>query len=178
MAKNSRAQRIRRLSGIGIVLAQITSLVVGAGSVMAGGLPLREGGLAPDRGLVALRQTLDFRLAHLAGGSDAAWAAMVDDTLLLARRLGFPSDALVTAQRHPGIYVILLQGELMISGADPDRVLGRLLYTLAHDENVAPPSSRGALALSILDQPMSTTLTALTSSSSASSPSTSSSSSP
>ena len=87
---------------------------------------------------------------------------MVDETLLVARRLGCPAETTVSAHHVGSAYSVILNGDDIISGADPDKVLGRLLYMLAHEagastQEIAPTSS----SLGVIDQPLSVTLATL-----------------
>ncbi len=152
MAKNSRSYL--KWAPIGAVALAILS----PGAGMAEGLPLRSHGAVSDRALNVLGENLTFTLARLASSSPA-WTAAVNEAVLIAARLGFPAEGPITAQRTPEAYVVLLPAEGFIAGADPDRVLGRLIYTMAR---AADPASRSASALTILDQPLSLTLAALT----------------
>lgn len=83
---------------------------------------------------------------------------MVEETVLLARRLG-TRDVGVAAERTGDLYAVVVDHDSIIAGADADLVLGRLLYVLAHTSpRDAAPS---AAALAVLDQPLSATLAAL-----------------
>lgn len=111
----------------------------------------------PDRALTGLAEGLAFKLPRIAQSS-AVWAAMVEETVLVARRLGTP-DVSVAAERAGDLYAVVVDQDTIIGGADADLVLGRLLYVLAHTSpRGAAPS---AAALAILDQPLSATLAAL-----------------
>jgi hypothetical protein len=128
---------------------------------LSAGLPLRAGAHGPDHALAVLVEGLDFKLARLLEsappqGNEAAWVALVDDILLLADNLGFPSRQPVTAHHREDVYMIVLEGVGFIYGYDLDRILGRLLYTLDR-ENAAP----AAEVMVVLDQNISTTLTSL-----------------
>jgi hypothetical protein len=133
-----------------------------SGAVAAAGLPLRPG-LAPEsrhaQALTGLADGLVFKLAYLDVGA-SNWAAAVEDVLLIARELGFPAQSAVTAQRLNGSFVVLIDGEGYVAGNEPDRVLGRLLYMLAHP-TLGEAAQLPAAALAILDQPLSATLVAL-----------------
>lgn len=167
MAKNSR----KHIGGAGAALA-LTLVLSGAisGAAAAAGLPLRTAGPTPDRALAGLAEGLEFKLSRLgltpSQGSQIelqrTWSAMVDETLLVARRLGCPSETTVSAHYVGSAYSVILNGDDIISGADPDKVLGRLLYMVAHVagvsmQEIAPTSS----SLGVLDQPLSATLATL-----------------
>ena len=165
MAKNSR----KHIGGAGATLA-LTLVLSGAISAAAAGLPLRAAGPTPDRALAGLAEGLEFKLSRLdrTPGQDSqierqrTWSAMVDETLLVARRLGCPSETTVSAHYVGSAYSVILNGDDIISGADPDKVLGRLLYMLAHEagastQEIAPTSS----SLGVIDQPLSVTLATL-----------------
>ncbi len=137
-------------------------MLLATAPAVAGGLPMRPTE-AKDPALAMLAEGLDFKLARLDGGPIGAWAAAVEEVLLVARRLGFPAESGVTAERVDDSFVVLWDDEGYIAGADPDAVLGRLLYQLAH-AGQTPAWQRPAAALAILDQPLSATLAALPSS--------------
>lgn len=155
MAKNSR-ERIRAAGAV-LILALPTFGAL-AGSATAAGLPLR-GGIIPaqERALAGLAEGLDFKLGRVERAGPTAWAAMVDETLLIARRLGWSGEAVVTPYRFADTYAVVLQGDAFVAGTDADRVLGRLLFVLAHDVHAASTSA----ALAVLDQPLSATLKVL-----------------
>ena len=157
----------KRIGAAGAALALAWAL---SGAAVAAGLPLRAAGPAPDRALAGLAEGLDFklsRLGHTPGqvsrtDLQRTWSAMVDETLLVARRLGCPVETNVAAHHVGNSYSVILDGDSIIAGADPDRVLGRLLYMLAHAVDVttleiAPTSA----SLAVLDQPLSATLATL-----------------
>lgn len=165
MAKNSR----KRIGEAGATLALILVLS-GVGAAAAAGLPLRAVGPPPDRALAGLAEGLDFKLNQLgrAPGQDTqpefqqAWSAMVEETLLVARRLGCPAGATVAAHHVGSAYSVILDGDSIISGADPDKVLGRLLFMLAHAVGVSmQESAPTSTSLAVLDQPLSVTLATL-----------------
>ena len=157
MAKNARS---KDWITVGIVV-----WVSVGGAVNAGGLPMRPG-IATEsphaRALTALSAGLTFKLARMDGRA-GGWRAAVEDVLLIARELGFPAETTVTPQLLGEAFVVMIDGEGYIAGLDPDRVLGRLLYTLAHPAS-AEVLRRSAAGLAILDQPLSATLATLTSS--------------
>jgi hypothetical protein len=107
--------------------------------------------------LVSLAEGLQFKLPRIAQ-SPAAWAAMVEETVLVAQRLGIP-EAAVSAEYTGDRYTVIVDDDTIIAGADADQVLGRLLFVLAHPRT--PASSPSAAALAVLDQPLSATLAAL-----------------
>jgi hypothetical protein len=150
MAKNSR----EFIAAAGAALLLVTAL---DGVALAAGLPLRAGPSAPDRVLSGLAEGLAFKLPRIAQ-SPAAWAAMVEETVLVARRLGTPEVG-VTAEHAGDLYAVVIDNDSVIAGADADVVLGRLLYVLAHTP--PPDAAPSAAALAILDQPLSATLAAL-----------------
>jgi hypothetical protein len=159
MAKKSRA----RVGTAGAVLA-VSIAGASLDHAAAAGLPLRASAPAHDRALAGLSENLDFKLRRFDKNVQpeglAAWSAMVDETLLIAQRLGCAPATPATAQRIGQTYAVVLEGDSVVAGSDPDQVLGRLLFMLAH---AAPPEgeTRTAAALSILDQPLSATLAAL-----------------
>ncbi len=164
MAKTSerRAYMHATLFAAGVLAVQFVSGPV----AKASGLPLRAPCLVIDPAMAGLSEGLYFKLQRLKGNPQAqntTWQATVEDALLIAQRLGFPADGPVTAQRINNTYVILLQGEGHITGADPDQVLGRMLYTLAHPGRTRNAADITAAALSIVDQPLSVTVAALAS---------------
>jgi hypothetical protein len=165
MAKKSR----KRIGAAGAVLAlalPVCSAI--SGGAAAGGLPLRADAStrarASDRALAGLAENLDFKLSRFDQKAPPvgleAWSAMVDETVLIAGRLGVPAGTPVTAQRLGDVYAVVLEGDSVIAGPNPDLVLGRLLFTLTH---AAPDSGKApaAAALAVLDQPLSATLAAL-----------------
>jgi hypothetical protein len=152
MAKNSRG--FIAAAGAALLLASALD-----GAALAAGLPLRAGPAAPDRVLSGLAEGLTFKLPRLAQSS-SGWAAMVEETVLVARRLG-TSDVGVAAQRTGELYAVVVDNDTIIVGADADVVLGRLLYVLAHTPS--PDVAPSAAALAVLDQPLSATLAALSS---------------
>jgi hypothetical protein len=160
MAKKSRSRAYTtralshtwtRWTGAAVVTAGLSS------TAMAAGLPLRPVAPAADAAVSVLAEGLSFKLARLEGSQGRTWAMMVEDALLLAGRLGFAAEMPIEAQQVGNTYVVLLRGEGFLAGADADRVLGRLVFELAHvhAETASPVS------LSILDQPLSVTLRAL-----------------
>jgi len=155
MAKNSR----KRIGVAGaVLLGHLAVLGAIPGAAFAGGLPLRASPApGPDRALTGLADGIDFKLTRAATAPLPAWVAMVEETVMVAKRLGWSADTVVTAQRLGDAYAVVLEGESYVAGADPDQVLGRLLYVLAHDHQMQPTSAM----LAILDQPLSATLAAL-----------------
>jgi len=155
MAKNSR----KRIGAAGaVLLGHLAILGAFPTTAFAAGLPLRAPpASAPDRALTGLADGLDFKLTRAATAPLSAWAAMVEETVLIAKRLGWSAETVVSAQRLGNAYAVVLEGESYVAGTDPDLVLGRLLYVLAHDRHIQPTPAM----LTILDQPLSLTLAAL-----------------
>ncbi len=126
---------------------------------LAAGLPLRtEAPTTVDRKLEILIESIEFKLAHLIEVPPRAvprntWVALVNDAVMLADHLEFPAEARVQADRIEDTYMITLEGEGFVAGYDPDLVLGRFLYMLAHYEFPSP-----ARGFDVLDRRMSLTL--------------------
>ncbi len=109
---------------------------------------------ASDRALLAIAENVRFKLARSPKPDLTAWAGLVNQTVVIAQRLGVARDEPVTASRADGRFIAVVIGRGAVVGNNPDEVLGQLLYFLASSDE----STLRATPIGIADQPMSATL--------------------
>ena len=109
---------------------------------------------ASDRALLALAENVRFKLARSPEPDLTVWAGLVNQTVVIAQRLGIISNEPVTASRADGRFVAVVTGRGAIVGNDPDEVLGRLLFFLASSDE----TTLRATPIGIADQRMTATL--------------------
>lgn len=109
---------------------------------------------ASDRALLAIAENVRFKLARSAQPDLTAWAGLVNQTVVIAQRLGVVGEAPVIASRADGRFIAVVTGRGAVIGDDADEVLGRLLYFLASRDE----ATLRATPIGIADQRLSTTL--------------------
>lgn len=109
---------------------------------------------AADRALLALAENVRFKLARPTTPDLTVWAGLVNQTVVIAQRLGVFSNEPVTASRADGRFIAVVTGRGAIVGNDPDEVLGRLLYFLASSDE----TTLRATPIGIADQRITATL--------------------